>query len=206
MKISKSKLIAYAMSFISFVLPKTKEVREIILFGSASRGESDECSDIDLFFETDKNQKKKKEKLDKELKKFYRSDIYEKWTLKGIENPIRVNVGELEEWDLKRSVISDGVSLYSKYKELPKDLEGFMFFNFSPIKDITKRNRIVRKLFGRKEKNYSTEGIVIKMGGKKLSCRSFIVPLEKADEIIDLFKKEKISYILFEFWTDQIEN
>jgi len=50
MKTSKlnKELIAYAASFISFILPKI-DVDEIILFGSVSREEATKESDVDLF-------------------------------------------------------------------------------------------------------------------------------------------------------------
>jgi len=139
-----------------------------------------------------------------ELNRFYKSKSAEFWILKGIKNPINFNVGILEEWKLKRSIISDGITLYSKYKETPKNLKDFVFFNFEPIKNITKRNFIIRKLFGRKEKNFSTKGIVEMASGKRLSTTSFIVPKEKANELIKFLGKEKINYKFFELWTDQI--
>ena len=40
--------------------------------------------------------------------------------------------------------------------------------------------------------------------GKRLSTTSFIVPKEKANELIKFLGKEKINYKFFELWTDQI--
>lgn len=200
------QLIAYASAFASFIIPKINGIKEIILFGSSARGEADKESDIDLFFniESKKHEKQIKDIIEKELKKFYTSKIAEQWTLKNIKNPIKVHVGILEEWGLKRSIISEGITLYGKYKELPENLEKFCLFNIEPIKNISKRNRIIRKLFGRAEKNYSAEGIITKEKGKKLSPTSFIVSKEYAENIIKLLGKEKINYKFFEIWSDQI--
>ncbi len=203
---SKNEIVAYAASFVSFILPKIQGVKEIVLFGSVTRGEADKGSDIDLFFDIEDNKKEGeiKELIKKEIKKFYNSKIAEVWFLKGIKNPININVGRLEEWKLKRSIISEGIVLYGQYKEIPAKMKKFVYFNINTIKDISKRNRIIRKLFGRKETNYATDGLINNTYGKKLTPTSFIVSQEHAQYIIKLLGEEKINYKLFEFWTDQI--
>lgn len=200
------ELVAYASAFMSFILPKVGGVKEIILFGSAARGEAGKESDIDLFIniENKEDEKKIKKIIKGELKRFYKSKIAETWFLKGIKNPINVNIGRLEEWKLKRSIISEGITLYGKYKETPQDMKGFVFFNIEPIKNITKRNKVIRELFGRKEKNYSKKGVLEEIKGKKLSASSFIVLKEHAERILKLLGKEKLNYRFFEFWTDAL--
>lgn len=200
----KQELIAYASAFVSFILPKIEGVKEIVLFGSVARGEAEKESDIDLFFDIEKkeDEEKLKKLIKEELKKFYKSKIAGTWFLKGIKNPINVNIGRLEEWKLKRSIISEGISLYGKYKEIPKNVKSFVFFNIEPIKNITKRNRIIRELFGREEENYSKKGILEEINGKRLSASSFIVQKEHAERILKLLGKEKLNYRFFEFWTD----
>jgi predicted nucleotidyltransferase len=199
--VNTKELIGYALSFAGFVLPKI-EVDEIILFGSAARGEAEKESDIDLFFNVKKNEEILKKELKKELERFYKTKIFEIWSLKGIKNQIKIEVGNLDEWKLKRSIISDGIILYGKYKSMPEKTKGFVQFNLKPIKNIAKRNNILRKIFGRKEKDYSTKGQVEEANGKKLSALSFIVPLEKTEEVFKLFNSEKIDYTFFEFWSD----
>jgi len=197
------ELISYALSFVSFVLPKI-EVSEIILFGSVAREEATKESDIDLFFNVKDEEAKTKSIVGEELKKFYKSKANEIWSLKEIKNPIRYEVGNLDKWKLKRSIISEGITLYGGYKELPAKTSGFMHFAIPPIKNIAKRNKIIRKLFGRIEKKHKTEGIVKLLGGKKLSSASFLAPKEKANEIIKILNSEKIDFSFFEFWSDQI--
>lgn len=194
--------IAYAIAFVSFVLPKI-DVNEIILFGSVARGEETKESDIDIFFNTKKDETKQNAIIKLELERFYKSKLYETWSLKGITNPIKCEIGDLEEWKLKRSIISDGIVVYGKYKVLPGTTKGFVLFILSPIKNIAKRNRVIRRIFGRKEKSYRTEGVLAVLGGRKLSPTTFRVPLEKASEMNKLLSKEKINFAFFEFWTDQ---
>jgi len=205
MKELRSKeLVAYASAFVSFILTKVEEIKEIVLFGSVARGEAGKESDVDLFvdIENKNNEEEIKKIINEELRKFYKSKIAEIWFLRGIKNPINVNVGKLEEWKLKRSVISEGISLYSKYKEIPKNMNGFVFFNIEPIKNITKRNRIIREIFGRNEKNYAKKGILEEIEGKRVSVSSFIVPKECSEKVLKLLGKEKVTYRFFEFWTD----
>lgn len=199
------ELIAYAYSFVSFVLVRL-DIEEIILFGSTARGEAGKESDIDLFFNIrNKNQEENiRQILKSELERFYKSKIAEIWHLKGIKNPIKFEVGKLEEWKLKRSIISDGIVLYGRYKNIPEEMKGFVCFNIKPIKNIAKRNKIVRNLFGRKEKVYFRKGIIEEVNGKKLSPLSFILPLSHSQEVINILTKEKIDFSFFEFWTDQI--
>lgn len=206
MKELKSDLIGYASSFVSFILPKFEGIKEIILFGSVVRGEADERSDIDLFFDiiNEKDEEKIKKQVKKELVKFSKSKVAETWFLKGIKNPINVNVGVLEKWKLKRSIISEGIVLYGRYKEVPGKLKSYVFFYIEPIKNIAKRNRVIRELFGRKEKNYSKKGILEEVRGKKISASSFVVKKEDSGKILEFLGKEKINYKFFEFWTDVI--
>jgi predicted nucleotidyltransferase len=201
---SNKELVAYASSFVSFVLPKIK-VNEIILFGSVARGDYGKESDIDLFFDADDvNQEKEiKKDLENELVKFSKSKTAEPWHLRGIKNKISIKVGKLNEWKLKRSIISEGIVLYGKYKELPKGIEKFIYFNIKPIKDIAKRNKLIRVLFGRKEENYNNEGLISKFQGIRLTPTSFLISSEHLKEIIDLFSKEKIDYNFFEVWKEK---
>jgi predicted nucleotidyltransferase len=202
MKISKLNLEAYALAFVSFVLPKLKGIDEIILFGSSVREEADETSDVDLFFNS--LEKENEAIIKKELVKFYKSKVAEVFFLKGIKNPINVLVGNLNKWKLKRSIISEGIVLFGKYKSFPENLEGFVLVSIAPIKDITKRNKIIRFLFGREEKTYSKKGLIQELNGKKISPNVFTVPINHSKEIVSFLNKEKIDFNIFEFWSDEL--
>lgn len=198
------EIIAYAASFASWIIPKIN-AEEIILFGSAARGDFEEESDVDIFINIkgdDKKQKEAENASKKELKTFYNSKINEIWKLKGVKRNIHILVGDLDEWNLKRSIISNGIGLYGSYKEIPGNTRAFTQFVMHPIKEIALRNSIMRVLFGRKEKKYITEGLIPQRGGRKLSPLSFIIPHNHTQEIIALLNKHKIQYILFDFWSD----
>lgn len=203
----KSDLVAYAQTFVSFAISKIDyPIKEVILFGSAARGEATAESDIDLFIsiQNEKDVKKIENEIKKIENKFYKSQQYEQWRLKGIKNPFAVKIGFLEKWALKRSLISDGVVLYGKYREIPQS-QAFILISFEPIKNIAQRNRIIRAFFGRKEKKVNIkEGLIHDFKGKLLSPTVFIVPAQFADEFLNILKKEKIDFKLFEIWSDQI--
>tara|TARA_Y100000034_G_scaffold125132_1_gene174273 strand:- start:94 stop:711 length:618 start_codon:yes stop_codon:yes gene_type:complete len=205
MKEQKFKeLVAYAESFVSFVLPKV-DVKEIVLFGSVARGEFGKESDVDIFFDVEKSKESTVKKIIKsELQKFKKSKVNEIWELKGIGKEIKCEVGELEKWKLRRSVVSDGIVLYGKYKEVPKNLKAYVFFYIKPVKNIAKRNKLIREIFGRKEKNYSKQGVFEDVEGREFSKSSFIVPKEKEKLVRDILNKNKIDYQFIEIWSDGV--
>ncbi|MBI2574974.1 nucleotidyltransferase domain-containing protein [Candidatus Woesearchaeota archaeon] len=206
-KLNKQAVIGYAESFVSFLLPELKDlpVKDIILFGSTARGDYDKSSDIDIFIDLEKEEDAPKvEKIvNSNLKKFYKSRIFEMWGLKGIKSSISVKTGMLEKWGLKRSIISDGIILYGRYRQQPKGMQHYSLLVFEPIKNVTKRNRIIRRLIGRKEKGYAREGLIKAINALPLSQRVLAVPIEQSSKVIEIFSKERVDYTIFEFWTDQ---
>ncbi len=196
----KIELIAYAHAYVSFVLPRIKTpIREIILFGSVARGDFDIKSDLDIFF--DLVQGKDVKSLETELNllniKFYTSKLYELWKQKGATLPIAVKAGVLKQWELRGSVLAEGITLHSKYKTTFSGV-GYMLVSFVPIKNIAQRNKVLRELFGRKEKFFTTEGIVLQHGGIKISPTVFLVPLQFSSEVISFLKQEKVNFQLRE--------
>ncbi len=198
-------LIAYAHAYVSFVLPRLKiPFKDIILFGSVARGDFGPPSDLDLFFNVivEKDAKKLEEELKPINNLFYKSKIYELWKQKGIINIINAKTGVLDQWELKSSILADGIMLQGKYKNEIKG-EGHILISFSPIRNITKRNRIMRTIFGREEKVFKKEGLVIKRGGVKISPTVFIIPLQFSSEVLSLLRKEKVDFQLREIWSLQ---
>ena len=193
-----NKAYAYTYSFLSFLTPKLKHetVKNIIIFGSLTRGEFTKDSDIDLFIELYDNDKKDnvEKSVEEALTQFVNSDTYKTWRLRKINNRINCLVGVLEKQsDLKRSIISNGKVLYGKYPKLIKG-KNHTLFSLKPITEKNKRYRLFRNIFGRKEKKITTKGLVKKLGGKQLSTRLFIIPIEQTPIILKLLQKEKVDY------------
>jgi len=201
---NRTELISYSLNFTSFLLKSRigDNINQVILFGSVPRGDFDKDSDIDLFIDT-KTDKKTIEKL---LEVYKKSEDNAKYALSGINNQIRAKVGSLNEWKgLKRSIISDGIMLYGKYKETPENLEHNILFNlkFSKMQR-NKQVRLWRKLYGYNQKignkNYAFDGIVKESDGKKIGYGTFIIPIEKSKVMTDFLKKEKINYSMKEIF------
>jgi len=192
-------LIAYAQSFVSHLFRisniKDKEIRAVYLFGSVARGDFDKDSDIDIFIDTDHEIKSV---IDKSLKILVNSEEWKKFQLLGIDNEIKVMYGKLSEWQLKESVHNDGIVLYSQ--SFSAGLTSYFLITIKPINDIAKRNKVIRKLFGRKEKYYKEKSLVVENGGTIIDSRSFIIPSEKVNEILRIFSKEKVVYKMEKIW------
>ena len=209
LKLDKIDLISYASAFVSFILRSLKDfnVKEIILFGSVARGDFDKESDIDIFvnIQNEKESDKINEVAKNQIDKFYKSKINEIWVNKGITNEFAVKVGVLDKWKLKRSIIADGIVLFGRYNAYPEEIKHYDLFVFQPVRDIAKRNRIIRRLFGRKEGKLLSSGFIEESKGKILSPVSFIIPIESHNKILEIFIKEKIDYRIYEVWSDQFK-
>lgn len=207
--IQKNDLIAYAESFLSFLITdevfRKNHVKEIVLFGSVARGDFDENSDIDLFINIfDANDEKIVEMaVERNLSVFHKSNVFESWKLRNIKNEIKCHVGTLEEWELRRSVVSEGILLYGSYTGVPEKMRAYVLFTFEPIKGVARRNRVIRTLFGRQERGEYKEGLVGKFKGKILTKTSFVVPISASQDVLNTLKAEKVDYFIFDIWTDR---
>jgi len=201
----RENLIAYAVSFASFLLDDSvgKDIERILLFGSVARGNFDNESDIDLFIDTKADIEKNVQKV---LKLFQNSETQKKWELKGLKNELSIQTGNLNNWKLKRDIITDGVILYGKFNELAETAQHCLMLqtSFSRFKK-SQKVRLWRKLYGYKQKIgkkiYSTQGIVEKIEGSRMES-AIIIPVKSKKEIIDFLNKEKVNYTLREIWME----
>lgn len=201
----KENLIAYAANFVSFLLdePLSKKIDRIILFGSVARGDFDEESDIDIFIDTKEDIEKD---IDKIVKLFNNSGTKKKWELKGLKNEISVKSGELKKWKLYRDILTDSIILYGKFSEMPENIQYAVLLQFS-FKNFKKSQKVMiwRKLYGYTQKvgkkEYKSEGIVEKLGGRRIDT-GVILPIKNKKELLDFLNKEKINYIIKEIWIE----
>lgn len=201
--LNKFDLISYAAEFVSFLLRddqlNKEEIKGVILFGSAARGDFGPESDIDLFINLYRkdSEEKIRETIQKRLDKFYRSESYERWELRGIENEINLKIGVLDEWELKQSIVAEGISLYGEYQEVPEGTE-MSLFTFEPIKPVKRRNKVIRKIFGRSDTR--SKGMVEKLSGRKLTPRSFMVPRKNTSEVKKFLDRNDVNYEMFQIY------
>jgi len=196
----KNDLIAYSASMSAYLLERLDNIRSIILFGSASRGDATSASDVDIFIDTVSGSKKQ---INKIIDAFHHSQNHKNWSMKGVKNQFSVIIGDLEsrEWsDLKRSIITDGIVLFGKYKSKPEKLKHHMLFSYYNIEDAKRRVKLHRKLFGYKLGKREYTGIVIKINGIRHGKGTFSVPIEHYKEINEIFKELKITPEITEIW------
>ena len=182
-----NKQVAYAVDFVSFLVERVK-VKRIILFGSVARGEATANSDIDLFVEGPEKE------IRKVKQEFLKSKRHEYWLLKGVKNDLNVVVGKLDEWkDLKNSIISNGITLFGKFQEMPVKGVHKTIFSWENIKPESKRVLLSKRIFGYSKGNKSYPGFVHKHNGERIGKGIIIVPLENSSVFMKLFREMKIA-------------
>lgn len=210
LRLNRAITISYAQSFASFLcrsrFVEIDVIRGIILFGSAVRGEIDKGSDIDIFIDISNERLSDKvgKGVEKTLSLFYKSSTYSSFKASGLSNPINCQIGDLDRWSLRRSIISDGIVLYGRFIGAPKEGKASVIVSISPIKDIARRNRVMRFLLGRNEGKSSRPGFLSQVGAKILSPTVFVVPPQNIHAVIGLLKREKVQHRLFDVWSDQV--
>ncbi len=200
-RLNKENLLALCYVYLSYLF-REKNVQEkikiIYLFGSVARGDFDKESDIDIFIDAEKrNEEFIKKASSRALKKMYAIEG-KKWELKGILNPFAIKIGDLEEWDLKESIMREGIVFFGQSSATR--MQKYLLFSFAVIKEPKKRIRVIRRLFGRMEKEYKEHGVVQKHNGKIISSRVFLVPASALKETTQFFAEEKVQYEFQEIW------
>lgn len=207
---NRYELTACAMDFSSFLLKSSiaKDIKNIILFGSVARGDFDSESDIDIFVDAEKGKSIGNE-VTKLLSTFEKSETHEKWKLRGLKNPISVKTGELERWELYRSVINSGILLYGKYERMPKGAKYHFLFvlDFSKM-DRNRKIKVWRELYGYRqkvgEKVFVSKGILEEISGKKIERGVIAVPAEQKEKILEFIKKNGIKHKITEIWAERL--
>jgi len=199
-------LIAYAADFISLLLedPESIGINKIVLFGSVARGDFDSESDIDIFVDIEGSQ----DFIDRRLKLFEASEMHKLWELRGVRNRISLKKGALQKSPLRRSIISNGIILYGKYKEIPEKMRHLLLIKMS-FKKLSRKESISlwREIYGYEQKinskTYISKGLIEKLNGKRIEKNVIIIPIEKRNEFLTFLNKSKIDYTISEIWSDE---
>ena len=204
----QNELYSYVYDFVSQLMErlKTGTVRQIILFGSVARDDFDKESDVDIFIDT--NKEKDVEKIAKAMVNEFYAHSKHTWTLRGVENQLNVIVGDLEndKWSsLRREIVSNGISVYGQYKELPKNMKHGVLITYDASKLKPKEKaKFSRELLGyrliQNKKEYNIQGLIQKLDGIKISKNVMLVPKEQHKEIYDFIKRSKVKFEIREVW------
>ncbi|MBS3157665.1 nucleotidyltransferase domain-containing protein, partial [Candidatus Woesearchaeota archaeon] len=173
------KAIAYVQNALSFIFLQNDirdKVNSIYLYGSAVRGELLKESDIDVFIDCDPSYENNVKAIsNSSLSKFYVSDDYKKWEILRFTNNISIEAGEFMRWELKTSILAEGILLYSKKPEILPATRKVLFTFQLPKKKKIYFN-LTRALYGRKEKGYKEHGFLKEANGHKIASNVIIVP------------------------------
>jgi predicted nucleotidyltransferase len=168
----------------------------VILFGSYSRGDYDEGSDIDLLVVF-----KDKTELTDGLKEIYKTTAESNLFFQVIG----LTIEELKNSPLFESTLRDGKIYYADedVKKLltpahkPYALVTYTTANLNPKERVT----FTHKLEGRGKGKYKYEGLVQRLGGYKVGKGVVMIPLEKLNTFIEQVDKKRIKYIVRYVWT-----
>ena len=201
MKIQTVNTISYCFDLLSFIFQNQdagKKINSFYLFGSAVRGELQKTSDIDLFVEGEKTYEEQiKSLVNSGLVKFTCSKDYQKWKLFHFTYPFSFQIGQLAEWDLKLSIASEGILLYSK-TAVPSTGQRKVLFVITYPTQKKEYIKIRRLIFGRDESYYQGTGLLKKYQGEKISSNVFIIPKEYQTVMIEVLSKEKVTFSMKE--------
>ena len=204
MTANRERLVAFAMDFASYLEENTKHIRSIVLFGSVARGKFDKESDIDIFIDTAKPPAVERQ-IKGILKRFKKTERFEKWVLKGVKAGLKPIAGDLKskKWEsLRASLNSDGMVLYGKYHSSPKDIKQHLIFTYGRIRGMKKRVNLHRKLFGYTVSGKRYPGIAEETNGIKLGHGVLMVPVEESPKVRNVFEGLKVPFRIFEVWRD----
>lgn len=183
---------------IEHVADKMKRVEGVvgvILFGSYSRGEQDEASDVDLLtiFKDEESFKENREEIYKITAK---SDLF--------LQVITLTLEELKDSQLLKSIVREGKVYYANgdlkrllnpsYK--PYALITYKTTNLKPKERVTFTQRFV----GRGRGKYRYRGIIHELNGYKVGRGVVMIPIMNLKKVTEYLDRENIDYVIRYVW------
>jgi predicted nucleotidyltransferase len=183
---------------IEQVVDKIREVEgtiAVVLFGSYSRGDFDEGSDIDLLVVF-----RDRSALNKSLREVYKatseSDLF--------FQVIGLTLDELKDSPLLELALRDGKIYYAS-----EDVKKLLTSRHKPYALITystanlnpkERVSFTQKLEGRGKGKYRYEGLVRQLGGYKVGRGVMMIPIENLKAITQHLEKKGVDYVIRHVW------
>ena len=176
-------------------LEEVEGVVGVILFGSYSRGDFDEGSDIDLLIIF-----KDKETLNKNQKTIYKITSQTNLFIQAIT----LTLNELKNSTLLESAEREGKTYHAK-NELNKLLatthKPYALITYTTT-NLTPKQRVAltQKLEGRRYGKYTYQGLLQRIGGHKIGRGVIMIPIEKQKEITQYLEKVRVDYMIRYVW------
>ncbi len=192
------EIIGYAIQYVSYVIYNLEpafqgQIKEIILFGSVARGEATVSSDVDIFFSVPKENKSLSRRITELTNRFYTTEFYRLWKNLGIEQDLKPIIGVLKDWNLKSSLIANGITLWGKYKSTITGGSPLVIIYWPPVKNQSQRILLSKRLYGYSYKKKHYRGLLSE-SALKLSSNCLAIPLADAEVIMSIFKKMNVPF------------
>ena len=167
----------------------------VILFGSVARGEADEGSDIDLFvlFVDEDNMRRNEWEVTRRVppEVFAQTICACPSTLEKV-NPVFL-----------QSVFEDGLILYAQYplvfKSRLMNATAFLIVRYS-LEGLPQKvkQKLSYRLFGSEVGGRRYPGLVEQGGGRHLGRGCFLIPKEKAEDVLNTLSECGVNYEIIE--------
>lgn len=172
-------------------MKRIKGVVGVVLFGSYSRGEQDEGSDIDLLtiFRDGESLKENQEQIYKMTAK---RDLF--------LHVITLTIEELRGSQLLKSVMREG-EVYHANEDVRKLLSPlckayalitYRTANLEPKDRVT----FIQRFEGRGRGKYKYRGLIHQLNGYKVGRGVAMIPIENLKKVIEYFDREGIEYVI----------
>jgi len=168
----------------------------IVLFGSFSRGDYDEGSDVDLLVVF-----KNKKDLDRGSSETYKatanSDLF--------FQVISLTLEELEKSPLLETALREGKIYYIRQGAkilLTPTRKPYALVTYTTA-NLSAKERVIftQELEGRRNGKYRYDGLIHKMGGFKVGRGVVMVPLGSLKTLMEQLEKNEIEYVVRYVWT-----
>ena len=166
----------------------------IALFGSYSRGDFDEGSDVDLLVVF-----RSRETLREGLSRIYRTSARSDLFLQII----CLTLDETKGSPLLDSVLREGKIYHGEdeLRGLPKERKPYALVTYSTANlSPKKRTLVAQKLEGRAYHKYRYDGLIQKMGGYKVGRGVAIIPAGELRTLTEFLDKKKIQHTIRYVW------
>ncbi len=195
-------LKAYAAYFTAYLLDNLKSadnIMRISLFGSASRGEAEQDSDIDIFIETKRKTNKFGREVQHLVERFYQGRESALFKAKGIKNRFSIKIGNLKEWaEIYKSIASTGIVLYGPYEatNMPTGMRHFAIIFWEGVGK--NRGAFLNKLYGFRAGAQSYSGLLSKFEGKKIGKSCIMIPVQYKANFLQLIRHHEVKAKIIE--------
>jgi predicted nucleotidyltransferase len=181
---------------VADAIQKVQGTIGVVLFGSYSRGDYEEGSDVDLLVLF-----KDKTALCKGSKNVYKATAKSDLFLQAI----CLTFNELCDSRLLESVRRDGKIYYANEdvkKLLASQHKPYALITYSTA-NLNPKERVVfiQKLEGRGKGKYRYEGLIQQLGGYKVGRGVIMIPMENLKIITEHLDKKGIDYVIRYVWT-----